>query len=367
MKVAVKMTAFYSLHLCLYLMQSLPLLSHYGQQAQAKLPAAIWHYLQSDAGAGHQLHANEMAWQAQKLMPRPLQKLHNASTACEMFGERWAHPILLAPVAYQKLFHEDGEIGTAVACNAQQGQMMVSSLASQTIEHIIQQAQQPLWFQLYWQGDRARTLALLQKALVSGASAIVFTVDAPVKQSLMDLPEGVSAVNLAQALAPRPIGSGQSNVFDGWMSQAPTWEDVQWLRQQVTVPLLLKGLMHVDDARRAVDVGCEGIVVSNHGGRVLDNTPTVTAVLPQIVSAVGGQCKILVDSGIRSGQDTFKALAMGADAVCIGRPYIWGLATEGAMGVAKVIRWMRDELEMTMALTGVSSLEDIRQLALYQS
>ncbi|MGP1717237.1 MAG: alpha-hydroxy acid oxidase [Methylophilus sp.] len=346
-------------------MQSLPLLSHYIQQAQAKLPATVWHYLQSDAGDGRQRNANEVAWQALKLMPRPLQTLHHANTVCEMFGERWAHPILLAPVAYQRLFHEDGEIGTAIACNAQQGQMMVSSLASQTIEQIIQQAQQPLWFQLYWQGDRARTAVLLQKALASGASAVVFTVDAPVKQSLMDLPEGISAVNLAQALAPRPITPGQSNVFDGWMSQAPTWEDVQWLRQQVKVPLLVKGLMHVDDAKRAVDAGCDGIVVSNHGGRVLDHTPTVTAVLPQLVNAVGGQCKILVDSGFRSGQDVFKALAMGADAVCIGRPYVWGLATEGAMGVAKVIRWMRDELEMTMALTGVSSLDDIRQVDLY--
>lgn len=347
-------------------MQSLPLLSHYVQEAQAKLPAAIWHYLQSDAGNGQQCITNEAAWQGHKLIPRPLHSLLNANTGCEMFGEHWAHPILLAPVAYQKLFHADGEIGTAIACNAQQGQMMVSSLASQPIEHIIQQAQQPLWFQLYWQGDRDRTLALLQKAVASGASAIVFTVDAPVKQSLMDLPEGISAVNLTQPLAPRPIASGQSQVFDGWMSQAPTWADVAWLRKQVTVPLLIKGLMHADDAKRAVDSGCEGIVVSNHGGRVLDNTPAVTAVLPDIVSVVGDQCKILVDSGIRSGQDVFKALAMGADAVCIGRPYVWGLATEGAMGVAKVIRWLRDELEMTMALTGVSSLSEIRQVDLYR-
>jgi 4-hydroxymandelate oxidase len=348
-------------------MQSLPLLSHYAQQAQAKLPAAIWHYLQSDAGNGYQLNTNEVAWQARKLVPRPLRALQNANTVCEMFGERWAHPLLLAPVAYQKLFHSDGEIGAAIACNAQQGQMMVSSLASLPVEVIIQQAQQPLWFQLYWQGDRDRTLLLLQKVIASGASAIVFTVDAPVKQSLMDLPEGISAVNLVQALAPRPIAAGQSNVFDGWMSQAPTWEDVEWLRKQLTVPLLVKGLMHVDDARRAVDLGCDGIVVSNHGGRVLDNTPTVAAMLPEVVSEVGGQCKILVDSGIRSGQDVFKALAMGADAVCIGRPYVWGLATEGAMGVAKVIRWIRDELEMTMALTGVSNLSDIRQVDLYQS
>ena len=346
-------------------MQSLPLLPYFAQQAQTKLPANIWHYLQSDAGSGTQLQVNEAGWQANKLMPRPLQALQTPNTHCALFGEQWAHPVMLAPVAYQKLFHADGEIGTAIACNAQQGQMMVSSLASQPVDEIVKQAQQPLWFQLYWQGDRARTAVLLQKALAAGVSAIVFTVDAPVKQALIDLPAGISAVNLAQPLAMQPIQPGQSQVFDGWMTQAPTWDDVAWLRQQVRIPLLIKGLMHVADAKRAVELGCEGVVVSNHGGRVLDGTPSAAAVLPEIVAAVGGQCKILVDSGIRSGQDVFKALAMGADAVCIGRPYVWGLAAEGAMGVAKVIRTLRDELEMTMALTGVSNLAEIRQVELY--
>lgn len=346
-------------------MQSLSLLPYFAQQAQAKLTADIWHYLQSDAGLGAQLQINEAGWQAKKLLPRPLQALHHPSTQCELFGEQWAHPIMLAPVAYQKLFHADGEIGTAVACNAQQGQMMVSSLASQPVADIVQQAQQPLWFQLYWQGDRARTEVLLRKALAAGVSAIVFTVDAPVKQALIDLPKGIAAVNLAQPLAMQPLQPGQSQVFDGWMTQAPTWDDVVWLRQQVNIPLLVKGLMHVDDAKRAAQLGCDGVVISNHGGRVLDSTPSVAAVLPSVVAAVGGQCKILVDSGIRSGQDVFKALAMGANAVCIGRPYVWGLAAEGAMGVAKVIRTLRDELEMTMALTGVSSLAEIRQVDLY--
>jgi len=346
-------------------MQSLPLLAYFAQQAQTKLPANVWHYLQSDAGFGAQLQTNETGWQAKKLIPRPLAALRQANTQCALFGEQWAHPIMLSPVAYQKLFHADGEIGTAVACNAQQGQMMVSSLASQPVEEIIKQAQQPLWFQLYWQGDREATAVLLNKALAAGASTIVFTVDAPVKQALIDLPAGISAVNLARPLSMQPIQPGQSQVFDGWMSQAPTWEDVAWLRQLVKVPLLIKGLMHVEDATRAVTLGCDGIVVSNHGGRVLDSTPSVAAVLPQMVAAVGGQCKILVDSGIRSGQDVFKALAMGADAVCVGRPYVWGLAAEGAMGVAKVIRCLRDELEMTMALTGVSTLAEIRQVELY--
>jgi len=346
-------------------MQVLPLLQHYAQQAQSGLPADIWHYLQSDAGSGQQSLANVQAWQSIKLYPRPLATLNHPNTRCELFGERWEHPIMLAPVAYQKLFHADGEVGTAVACNAQQGQMLVSSLASQPLEEIITQAQQPLWFQLYWQGDRPRTLALLQKALAAGYSVVVFTVDAPVKQAVMDLPEGIAAVNLSQPLTPKAIGPGQSQVFDGWMSQAPDWEDVAWLREQCPVPFLLKGLMHVEDAIQAAGLGCDGLVISNHGGRVLDTTPTVVDVLPAIADAVGGQCKLIVDSGIRSGQDVFKALALGADAVCIGRPYVWGLAAEGALGVAKVIRTLRDELEMTMALTGVANLKALHKVALF--
>lgn len=340
------------------------ILHDYAQQAQGKLPESVWHYLQSDAGMGQQSAVNAQGWQSLKLLPRPLSVLTSPSTSCAMFNEVWAHPIMLAPVAYQRLFHADAEIGTAVASSAQQGQMMVSSLASQPLEIIISQAQQPLWFQLYWQGDRARTLALLQKAIAAGYSAIVFTVDAPVKQAVIDLPAGISAVNLPKPLNPKPLQPGQSQVFDGWMVQAPTWEDVDWLRQQVTTPLLLKGLMHVDDVRHAVSLGCDGVVVSNHGGRVLDGTPAVASVLPQIASVLNGQCKLIVDSGIRSGQDVFKALALGADAVCIGRPYIWGLVSEGALGVAKVVRWMRDELEMTMALTGVSNLDKIKHIHL---
>lgn len=343
-------------------MQSL--IDHYAQQAQAKLPADLWQYLQADAGHGLQHAANIHDWQQGQLMPRPLAGLKNANTVCELFGERWQHPIMLAPLAYQRLFHADGEIGSAVACNAQQGQMLVSSLASQALEDIIAQAQQPLWFQLYWQGDRARTLRLLDKAQAAGYSVIVLTVDAPVKPAILDLPSGIRAVNLEQALTARAIEAGQSMVFDGWMTQAPTWDDVAWLRDQTTLPCLIKGLMHVDDVQHAVALGYDGIVVSNHGGRVLDGTPTVSAVLPAIVQAVQGRAKIIVDSGIRSGQHVFKALAMGADAVCVGRPYIYGLASEGAMGVARVLRVLRDELEMTMALTGVSNLAEIRQCPL---
>lgn len=341
------------------------LLTSYQQQAESSLTPEIWQYLSAGSGQGKNLTDNVSAWQTLKLMPRPLQSLASANTNCTMFGETWAHPFLIAPIAYQKLFHVQAEGGVAMAANAQQGQMLVSSLASQPLENIIEAAQQPLWFQLYWQGDRDATLRLVKRALFCGYSAVVFTVDAPVKQALMALPENIQAVNLEKALKPNTIAAGQSEVFDGWMAQAPTWDDVDWLRQQIKVPLLLKGILHPDDAREAVRLGCDGIIVSNHGGRVLDTTPTVPEVLPAIVKAVGTQTKIIVDSGIRSGQDAFKALALGADAVCIGRPYIWALAAEGAIGVAKVIRVMRVELEITMALTGARNLQAIKNTQLY--
>ncbi len=307
---------------------------------------------------------NQTAWQHWSIWPRPLQSFNEANTTCCVLGEQWAHPIMLAPVAYQRLFHAEGEIGSAMACHAQDGQMMVSSLASQKLDHIQAAAAQPLWFQLYWQGNRADTWALCQQAIAAGYCVIVLTVDAPVKTAVLDLTPDITAVNLRQPLRPRSLTVGQSLVFDGWMSQAPTWADVAWLRTQLHVPLLIKGLMHMDDVQQAVGLGCEGIVLSNHGGRVLGSAPTVASLLPAMSKAIAGQALLVVDSGIRSGEDVFKAIALGADVVCIGRPYVWGLAAEGAMGVAKVIRTLRDELEMTMALAGVTSLMQIKHTSL---
>lgn len=336
-------------------------------EAKRRLDPSIWHYLQAGAGRQITLQANETAWQMTPLLPRPLVRLQHGSTACEVLGDKLAHPIILAPIAYQRLFHVEGESASAMAANAQGGQMVVSSLASQTFESISASAEQSLWFQLYWQGDRERTKRLLNRAIAAGYRTVVFTVDAPVKQAGLVLPEGVGAVNLEAPLSrraehPSAAASEKSQVFDGWMMQAPDWSDVQWLREQVKGKLLIKGLLHIQDVASAVQCGVDGVIVSNHGGRVLDQAPTVPAVFPAIAKAFGDQLTLIVDSGLRTGADIYHALAMGADAVLIGRPYIWGLAANGAMGVAQVIRCLRDELEMTMALTGVSRLSDIRTL-----
>ena len=332
----------------------------YRQKARQALPPDIWHYLESGSGSGRTLRANETAFDRLPLVPRPLTDVRGGHTRVELFGQTLIHPFLLAPIAYQRLFHTDGEVGSAMAAEAQQATMFVSSLASQSLSDIAA-TNASLWFQLYWQSGRETTLRLLRKAEESGVRAIVFTVDAPIKQVTLALPAGVSAVNLERGPALPDITDGQSEVFDQWMAVAPQWKDLEWLRSQTRLPLLVKGLLHADDAVRAVDAGCEGLIVSNHGGRVLDGTPASLQALRQFRRRLGPSLPLLFDSGIRSGSDAFKAIGLGADAVLVGRPAIWGLVTAGALGVAHVLKLLRDELEMTMALMGCPDLASIRQ------
>ncbi len=337
----------------------------YAALAQAGMDPQVWQYLQDGADSG-----NEAALTAVTLMPRPLARVKGGHTRLALFGQSLAHPLLLAPIAYQALFHADAEVGSAMAASAQGGQLVISSLASQPIEDIMQasaaQSDTPVpgpWFQLYWQGDRTRTAQLLQRAVAAGCSAIVFTVDAPIKRATLQLPPHVQAVNLPPA-APMPtLTEDQSAVFDGWMAQAPDWGDLQWLRAQTTLPLLVKGVLHPDDADQAIALGVDGLIVSNHGGRVLEGAPLSLHALPAVVARVQSRVPVLFDSGIRSGRDAFVALQQGAAAVLVGRPCMWGLAAQGALGVAHVIRILRDELEMTMALTGCATLADIPRSA----
>lgn len=330
-------------------------LCDYQGLARQRLPADVWNYLADGDSEG-----NERALADVRLMPRPLRDLRHGHTRLTLCGQTLDHPLLLAPVAYQRLFHAGGEVASALAAGAQGGLMSISSLASQPFADIVRAAseedgKQP-WFQLYWQGRRELTARLLQRALGAGCSALVLTVDAPLKVATLQLPADVFAVNLEPGGLPQP---GGNRVFDGWMAQAPTWDDVAWLRQQTELPLLLKGILHPDDAEQAIAAGCDGIVVSNHGGRVMTGATLSLSALAQIAERVGARVPVLFDSGIRHGRDAFVALAHGASAVLVGRPYVWGLAANGALGVAHVIRLLRDELEMTMALTGCAQLGDI--------
>lgn len=330
--------------------------------AQARLDPAVWRWLDGGAGDGAAMAANRAAFDRLRLWPRVLADLRGGHTRCTLFGLDCAHPLLLAPIAYQRLLHADGECASAMAAAAQDGLMVVSSLASQRVEDIVAAAEGRAWFQLYWQQTRERTLHLARRALDAGCRALMFTVDAPVKQATLDLPAGISAVNLEPATA--LAAAGASAVFDGWMAQAPNWDDLAWLRDAIDAPLLVKGVLHAEDAARCAALGVDGVVVSNHGGRVLDAAAAAIDALPAVVAQVGPALPVLFDSGVRSGADAFRALALGARAVLIGRPAAYALASNGALGVAQLLRTLRDELELTMALTGCRTLADIDARAL---
>lgn len=337
--------------------------SDYQRAAQACLPADIWAYLQGGCERGST--APNPLGQYQ-LLPRPLRDLHGGHTRLELFGQTLAHPFLLAPVAYQRLFHPAGEYATVLAAQVSQTPMIVSHLASMSLEKIAQQHhQQHCWFQLYWQGCRTQIKAQLDQIEQAGYQAIVLTVDAPhmgirdrERRAGFRLPAEIQAVNLLTQSMPS-LDSTQHPLFDGLMAQAPTWSDVAWLVQQTDLPVLLKGILNPDDARQAVSLGVQGLVVSNHGGRVLDGVVDSLRMLPSIRAAVPAEMPILFDGGIRCGADAFKALALGATALMLGRPYIYGLAAAGALGVAHVIKLLREELEVTMALCGTARLNEI--------
>jgi 4-hydroxymandelate oxidase len=345
------------------------------QHAQRLLPAAVWAYFQGGAADETTLRANAQAWQRLPLLPRVLRPLAGGHTRVALLGRTLAHPILVAPMAHQGLAHPPGERATALAAAALGAGLVLSTQASTLLEDVARTYlpdpdRGPLWFQLYLQADRGFTRELVQRAAAAGFEALVLTVDAPV-QGLRErerragfvLPAGVSAVNLAgmQPAAPTPLQPGQSALFDGLLTHAPTWDDVAWLRAISPLPLLLKGITHPLDAVQSLRCGAAGVIVSNHGGRTLDTVPATAELLPRVVQAVQGGAPVLVDGGIRRGTDVLKAMALGAAAVLVGRPILHGLANAGASGVAHTIRLLRDELEMAMALTGCRTLADAPQ------
>ena len=350
-------------------------LADYEPLARAALDEAAWSYLAGGAADEITLRENRAAWDALRLLPRVLRPLAGGHTRQTLLGREWPHPIMLAPVAYQRLFHADGEHASALAAAAQGAGITLSTQASVPLEDVARLAlgeagRGALWFQLYVQHDRGFTRELVRRAEAAGFEALVVTVDAPTsgardreRRAGFQLPAGVQAVNLA-GLAPRPTADlprGSSALFDGLLHGAPTWSDIEWLVAETRLPVLLKGVLHPHDAATALDAGAAGLIVSNHGGRTLDTAVSTACALPRIADAVAGRVPLLVDGGIRRGTDIVKALALGAQAVMVGRPCIWALAAEGALGVARSIRLLRDEFEIAMALCGCSSLADIRR------
>ena len=348
-------------------------LADYERHASGLIAPDAWAYLQGGAADELTLAANTRAWQDMSLMPRVLRRTAGGHTRTELFGRAMAHPLLIAPVAYQQLAHPEGEFASALAAAAQEAGYVLSTQSSTRLEDVadavsLDPLRGPLWMQLYIQPDREFTRLLVKRAEAASYEAIVVTVDAPTsgvrdreRRAGFRLPSHISAVNLQGLRPPEPatLNPDQSALFDDLLHHAPTWDDVAWLRSVTRLPIVLKGVLHPDDARLARDAGAQGLIVSNHGGRTLDTLVTTASALPRIVDAVGTDIPVLVDGGIRRGTDVLKALALGARAVLIGRPAVHALATAGALGVAHCIRLLRDELEAAMALTGCATLADI--------
>lgn len=336
-------------------------LADHEARAQQTVPDTVWAYWAGGAADEISLRANPTAWQRLPLRPRVLRPVANLDTSTQLLGRACPTPLLVAPMARHGLAHPDAERATALAASAL-GVGLVLSMQSHTpLEAVAPlmsatEAQGPLWFQLYHLGDRAWTLALAQRAYAAGYQALVLTVDAPL-QGVRDRERRAGFAQLPTGPQPHwpPTPQGGAAL----LAQAPTWDDVRWLREHSPLPLLLKGVTHPDDAHLALSLGVDGLIVSNHGGRVLDTVPATAELLPAIAEAVQGRCTLLVDGGIRRGTDVFKALALGADAVLLGRPVLWGLANAGATGVAHVLRLLLDEFWATMALCGVSGVADI--------
>ncbi|GAA4425970.1 alpha-hydroxy acid oxidase [Acidovorax lacteus] len=348
-------------------------LTDYETTARTRLPAGPWAYFQGGAGDEVTMRRNAEAWQTHTLRPRVMRVLAGGHSRSTLLGRPLACPVLAAPVAYQRMAHAEGEIGTALATSVLGMGMVLSTQSSTPLEEVASAAgdratRGPLWFQLYLQPDLGLTRSLVQRAEAAGYDAIVLTVDAPC-QGVRDrerragfrLPPGIRAVHLPPASSqPTPAGGSAASLFDGLLAQAPTWDDLAWLCTETTLPVLVKGVLHPDDARLAIQHGAAGVIVSNHGGRTLDTALPTARALPDICAALEGAVPVLVDGGIRRGTDVLKALALGAHAVLIGRPLVHGLACGGTHGVAHVLRLLHDEFEAAMALCGCRTLSDIQ-------
>lgn len=343
--------------------------SDYEPYARERMTEQAWAYIAGGAADEMTLRENSAAFQRLALRPRVLQDLAGGNTQVSMFGQSFLHPIMLAPVAFQALAHPEAEMATVLGASAMQAGMIVSTQATTLLEEIAGAATAPLWFQLYIQPDREFTRELVLRAERAGYQALVVTVDAPVnglrnreQRAGFALPAGVDAVNLRgmRGLPPQR-GQAGSQILLGsdLLTAAPTWRDLAWLKSLTQLPVLVKGITCADDAAQAVAEGIDGVIVSNHGGRILDGMPATLDVLPEVVAAVAGRVPVLMDGGIRRGSDVFKALALGARAVMVGRPYIYGLAAAGATGVSHVLYLLRAELEVTMALCGCRDLAAI--------
>lgn len=350
--------------------------AEFEEVARRRLSRMAYDYVAGGAGDEITLRRNRECFDALKLKPRVLRDVSELNTQAEVLGQRQEAPILLAPTAYHKLMHREGERATARGAGAARVTMVVSSFATVAIEEVAKAARPGgLWFQLYVQSDRGFTKELVQRAEAAGCRAMVVTVDSPVlgtrnreDRQKFALPPGMQRENLKSLGAVTATGrhASESSIYSVMLNPKLTWEGIDWIRSYAKTPVVLKGILAAEDARLAVEHGAAGVIVSNHGARNLDTVPATIEALAGVVEAVEGRIPVLMDGGVRRGTDVVKALALGARAVLIGRPYLWALAAEGAAGVERVMKLLRTEFEAAMALCGITKVSGINRDVLWR-
>ncbi len=342
-------------------------LHEYEPLARANLSATAWDYLAGGSGDERTLGWNRERLDATRLFPRVLRDVSTVDTRLTLLGSELPFPVILAPTGFHRLFHPRGELDTVLGAGSAGVTYTISTAATTTIEDIAALATGPLWFQLYVQRDRGFTRELVRRAERAGCLALMLTVDTPVlgardreQRNALELPAGIELANLRELRersAPSPtFVHGSHNPF---LDPSLTWDALDWLVSESRLPVIVKGILRPDDALLAVEHGAAAIVVSNHGGRNLDTVPATIDVLARVAEAVSGRVPVLFDGGVRRGVDVVKALALGATATMIGRPYLWGLGASGADGVTRVVRLLVNELEMAMAQCGAASLAEL--------
>ena len=337
--------------------------------AQATMSAMTYGYVTGAAADELTLRANVEDWQKLRLKPTVLVDVSELDLSVEIIGQKFTMPILLAPTAFHRLCHKEAELATVAGANLAQDGMVMSSFGNEPIEKLAAMATQPLWFQLYMV-SREIVAEMVERAQSGGCKAFCVTVDTPVLgarhreiRTGFKLPEDCTLPNLnLGAITHRPT---RGAIYSDLLNPKLTWKDIEWLCSFSKVPVLLKGVLNPDDAIRAANSGVAGIIVSNHGARNLDTLPSTAQALPRIAQKLQGRIPLLVDGGIRRGTDVLKALALGANAVLVGRPYLYALSIAGAAGVARVLEILKVELQMAMALTGKTKISEIDRTVLW--
>jgi len=353
-------------------------LFEYEEVARRKLSQSAFEYFAGVAADGITDDSNHQDFARLRLLPRVMVDVSKRSKSISLFGRKLSVPILAAPMAFQAIAHPQGELATASACEALGTTFILSTLSNYSVEDVCEKVDSDIWFQLYVYKDKGLTKNLVQRAAQSGCKAIVVTVDTPLVgkrendiRNRFHLPADLSIANWQNS--PRACDSlktlpndlpdsGLAAYIASLYDCALTWKDLEWLVSLADVPVLVKGILRPEDAIRAIQSGAKGIIVSNHGGRQLDTAISTIKALPPVVQAVNAldsKIPVLVDGGIRRGTDVLKALALGAKAVLLGRPLIWGLTVDGAAGVAHVLQLLMDEFDLAMALAGCDDITSI--------